>query len=196
LHACIKIAEHEIYAQEISDLSKKDQDSSKNQMQPLHSFLKKEGYFRFGGRLQYSHLPYDSKHQLILPPAHHITELIIMNENLWLLHADPQLMSASLRQQYWIPRMKQIIRPVLHRSLPCFKLKATASQHLMGQLTLARVTVARKFVNAGIVYVGPFEIKRGNTRSKPTTKFYVALLICISTKAIHLELDSYLTSYI
>ena len=151
MHACIKIAEHEIYAQEISDLSKKDQDSSKNQMQPLHSFLKKEGYFRFGGRLQYSHLPYDSKHQLILPPAHHITELIIMNENLWLLHADPQLMSASLRQQYWI-------------------------------------------VYVGIVYVNPFEIKRGNTRSKPTTKFYVALLICISTKAIHLELDYYLIS--
>jgi len=78
LHACIKIAQQDIYAQEISDLSKKGQVSPKIQMQPLHPFLDKEGYLRVGGRLQHSHLPYDSKHQLILPPAHHITELIIM----------------------------------------------------------------------------------------------------------------------
>jgi len=49
------------------------------QLQPLHPFLDKEGYLRVGGRLQHSHLPYDSKHQLILLPVHHITELIIIN---------------------------------------------------------------------------------------------------------------------
>ena len=76
----------------------------------------------------------------------------------------------------------------------CFKLKAAASQQLMGQLPLARGTVARPFINAGIVYVGPFEIKSGNTRSKTTTKCYVALFICMATKAIHLELVSNLTS--
>jgi len=118
-----------------------------------------------------------------------------MNEHLRLLHAGPQLLSASLRQQYWIPRMKQVIRPVLHRCLPCFNLKAAASQQLMRQLPLARVTVARPFVNAGIDYVGPFEIKSGNTGSRTTTKCYAALFICMAaTKAIHLELVSNLTS--
>jgi pyruvate dehydrogenase complex dehydrogenase (E1) component len=75
-----------------------------------------------------------------------------------------------------------------------FKLRAAASQQLMGQLPLTRVTVTRPFVNAGIDYVGPFEIRSGNTRSKTTTKCYVALFICIATKAIHLELVSNLTS--
>jgi hypothetical protein len=64
----------------------------------------------------------------------------------------------------------------------------------MGQLPLARVTVARPFLNAGIDYVGPFEIKSGNTRSKTTTKCYIVLFICMATKAIHLELVSNLTS--
>jgi len=50
--------------------------------------------------------------------------------------------------------------------------------------------VARPFINAGIDYVGPFEIKSGNTRSKTTTKCYVALFICMATKVIHLELVS------
>jgi len=68
-------------------------------LQSLHPFLDKEGYLRVDRRLQHSHLPYDSKHQLILPSAHHFTELVIMNGHLRLLHAGPQLWSASLRQQ-------------------------------------------------------------------------------------------------
>jgi len=87
--------------------------------------------------------------------CHHITELIIMNEHLRLPQAGSQLLSASLIQQYWIPRMKQVIRPVLHRCLPWFRLKAATSQQLMGQLPLARVKVACPFLNVGIDYVGP-----------------------------------------
>ena len=117
-----------------------------------------------------------------------------MSENLRLLHAGRQLLNASLRQQYWVPRIKQVIHPVLHHCLPCFKLKAAASQQLMGQLPLTRITVSRPFLNAGMDYVGPFEIKVGNTRSKTTTKCYIALFICMATKAIHSELLSNLTS--
>jgi len=59
----------------------------------------------------------------------------------------------------------------------------------MGQLPLTRETVACPFLNAGTDYVGPFEIKGGNTRNKTTTKCYIALSICTATKAIgHLEL--------
>ena len=165
-----------------------------SQLQPLHPFLDKEGFLLVGGRLQHSNLPYDSKHQLILPPAHHHIGLIIMNEHLRLMHSGPQLLIASLRKQYSVPRVKQVIRPVLHHCLPYSKLKAAASQKLMDQLPLARVTVACPFLNAGIDYVGPFEIKGGNTRNKTTTKCYIALFICMTTKAIHLELVSYLTS--
>jgi hypothetical protein len=91
LHACIKIAQQEIYAQETNDLCNKGQVLSRSQLQPLQPFFDKEGYLQLGGRLQHSHLPYNSKHQLILPPAHHLTELITMNEHLRLLHASPQL---------------------------------------------------------------------------------------------------------
>ena len=89
--------------------------------------------------------------------------------------------------------MKQVIRPVLQSCLKCFKLKATATQQLMSQLPLARVTVSLPPVHAGIDYVDPFEIKSDNNRSKTTTKRYVALFICMATKAKHLELVSNLT---
>ena len=60
----------------------------------------------------------------------------------------------------------------------------------MCQLPLAIITVTGTFLNAGVDYVGPFVINSG---SKTTTKCYVALFICMATKAIRLELVSNLT---
>jgi hypothetical protein len=61
LHTCIKIAQQEIYAQEISNLSMKGHVSSKSHLQTMLPFLDKEGYLRLDGRLQHAHLPYHSR---------------------------------------------------------------------------------------------------------------------------------------
>jgi len=39
---------------------------------------------------------------------------MIINEHLRLLSLGPQLFIASLRQQYWIPKIKQLIHPVFY----------------------------------------------------------------------------------
>jgi hypothetical protein len=59
---------------------------------------------------------------------------------------------------------------------------------IMGDLPASRTVVARPFLNTGIDFAGPLIIKDGKTRNKRTIKAYVALFICFSTKAIHLEL--------
>jgi len=58
----------------------------------------------------------------------------------------------------------------------------------MGQLPKGRVKPTRPFTNSGVDYAGPFYIKQVGQRSKTTVKSYIALFICLSTKAIHLEL--------
>jgi hypothetical protein len=57
----------------------------------------------------------------------------------------------------------------------------------MDQLPLARVILVRQFLNAGIHYVGTFDIKGGNTRSKTTTKCYIAILTALPQR-LYLEL--------
>jgi hypothetical protein len=99
-------------------------------------------------------------------------------------------MSAYLRQHYWVPGINQVIRSVLHCFLSCFKLKAAASQQLMGRLPLARVGVTLQFLNTGIDFMSPFEINSGNTTRKTTAVCYVTLFISMETKAIYLELLS------
>jgi len=60
----------------------------------------------------------------------------------------------------------------------------------MGQLPELRVKPSKPFTNTGVDYAGPFYVKQVGKRSKTIVKCYVALFVCLSTKAIHLELIS------
>lgn len=63
----------------------------------------------------------------------------------------------------------------------------------MGNLPACRVQIQRPFFNTGVDCRGPFFIKQGN-RSKISIKAYVVILICLVTKAVHIELVSDLTT--
>ena len=60
----------------------------------------------------------------------------------------------------------------------------------MADLTAERVTPSRPFTNCGIDFVGRFLVKGSG---KDTENIYVAVFVCLSTKAIHLKLVSNLT---
>jgi len=64
----------------------------------------------------------------------------------------------------------------------------------MGQLPEARVKPSKPFTNTGVDYSVPFDVKKVVKRSRLTVKCYVALFVCLSTKAIHLELVSELSN--
>ncbi|UYV73742.1 hypothetical protein LAZ67_11000672 [Cordylochernes scorpioides] len=57
-----------------------------------------------------------------------------------------------------------------------------------------RLTDQGRFFVTGIDFAGPFLIKRNMGRTTSTMNAYVALFICFSTRAIHLELISSLTT--
>ncbi|KAJ3666390.1 hypothetical protein Zmor_001833 [Zophobas morio] len=64
----------------------------------------------------------------------------------------------------------------------------------MGDLPTQRLEPLRPFLRSGIDYTGPVLIKTGPKRSTRTSKAYIALFICFTTKAIHIELVSDLSS--
>ena len=64
----------------------------------------------------------------------------------------------------------------------------------MGDLPAARITESRPFTNVGIDYCGPFYIKERKDRNRRKIKVYVAVVVCLAVKAVHLELVSDLTS--
>jgi len=179
---------------EKTDLMRKGLLSNKSSLLSLNPFLDGNQCPRVGGRLQNSELNFDQQHPPILPKGHHITTLIIEDTHNKNLHASGQLLLALIRHKYWIPDARTVLRKVTHRCLICFRLKATTATQLMGQLPGERVKPTRPFTNSGVDCAGPFYIKQGGQRSKTAVKCYIALFICLSTKAIHLEVVSDLST--
>ena len=91
-------------------------------------------------------------------------------------------------------RDRSYIRSVIHKCITCFRFRARGASQLLGQLPPSRVTPAKPFSQSAVDYAGPVFIRHGGQRSKSTSKAYIALFICMATKAIHLELVSDLTS--
>ncbi|XP_044579453.1 uncharacterized protein LOC123261738 [Cotesia glomerata] len=64
----------------------------------------------------------------------------------------------------------------------------------MGKLPKARVNIANPFNQVGVDYCGPFLLKEKKFRNRGSIKAYVAVFVCLSVKAVHLELVTDLTS--
>ena len=98
LTCCVKTVQVS-YAQEFKELGEKHVVAVNSSLKTLHPFLDKEGLLRVGGRLQHYTLPYQIRHQMILPSNHHFSMLIVSAEHIRLLHAGSQLLIASLREK-------------------------------------------------------------------------------------------------
>ncbi|XP_075230309.1 uncharacterized protein LOC142329520 [Lycorma delicatula] len=178
---------------EINGLQNQRFTSKQSKLSSLDPFLDGKGLLRVGGRLEHSNLPFDKKHRLILHPHANITRLIIHSEHLRLLHAGLQLTHSSLRQRFWIVNAKIAIRSIVRKCLKCFRFNADKQSQQLGQLPSSRITPSRAFSSCAIDYGSPIMIRHGGQKSKILSKAYIALFICLVTKAIHLELVSDLT---
>ena len=83
--------------------------------------------------------------------------------------------------------MRRTVRAVTRACVFCRKLYARAVQQKMDQLPKERVTPSPPFTTTGIDFAGPFYTKRGAVRKPTLVKTYIALFICFTTRAIHLE---------
>jgi hypothetical protein len=135
---CNKSVQQAAYTQELQELAEQQEVAKTSYLKLLHPIIDKQGVMRVGGRLQQANVPFQTMHQVILPHNRHFTKLLVSSEHIRLHHAGSQLL-ISLRDNYWIPRVKVLVRTVIHQCLTCYKLKAKASQQLMGELPAPRV---------------------------------------------------------
>jgi hypothetical protein len=66
--------------------------------------------------------------------------------------------------------------------------------YVMGNLPEAQATQIHPFANVGVDYCGLFYIKDRKDRNRHKVKIYVAIFVCLSVKAVHIELVDDLTS--
>jgi hypothetical protein len=148
------------------------------------------GYLRIGGHLQFAELSRELAHPMILHGSHHFTALLIMHTHIRLHHLGVRIVLSELREEFWILRARQAIKKVLHTCLSCKIARNPFGREREAPLPAVRVTAFRPFQVTGIDFAGPLYAK-GTPFMK---KCYIALFICATVRAVHLELCSDLTT--
>lgn len=173
---------------------KKNVPISNKKLRRLSPFLDENGVLRVGGRLTKANLPYDSQHQIILQKDCAIALKIVRDCHLKNLHAGVSLLIATLRQKYWIIGARELAKRVYYKCTVCHRYRNKANDQLMGDLPKFRVNANYPFYEVGCDYAGPIMLKQHNGRRPPLIKSYIAVFICLVTKAVHLELVSDLST--
>lgn len=193
LKKCIKIAQRDFY-EDIEQLKNNKHLKTNSKIKTLNPYLDGDGILRVGGRLRHSLLPEHSKHPIILEGKNELTYLLIADAHKKTLHGGIQLVLTYLRSKYWILKAKNTVKAYIHKCIICARQKAVVKTQMMGDLPYARTTPARPFLHSGIDFAGPLHVLMSKGRGAKQYKAYIAIFVCMATKAIHLELVGDLTS--
>lgn len=160
----------------------------------LNPFLDDQGVVRVGGRLSRSGLEFSHKHPALLPRHSRFTYMIIEAIHKENCHPGLGTTQYLLMQLFWVFSSKRAIRHCLSKCVSCYKTNPKLLEPFMSDLPASRVNQVKPFSIVGVDYAGPFQIKLGKHRGAKIGKAYLCLFVCFSTKAVHLEVVSELSS--
>ena len=161
--------------------------SPKSSLAKLDPFIDEFGLIRIGGRVNESTGKYASKHPIVLPNDSLSTKLIRYC-HLLALHGGLTLTLNVLRDQYWIIKARSKAKYVIHMCVKCRRTNPVLSSQIMGDLPAERCTPSRPFTNTRVDYAGIFRYRSAKGRGYKTQKAWIVFFVCLSTKAIHLDL--------
>lgn len=190
----LKLLQATQFTHEIQKLQQKKELKNKSKIINLSPFLDENDLIRVGGRLRKSLLTFAQKHPILLPSRHPLTDRIIKEIHETHHHTNIQNTLYILRQKFWITDGRNQVRRVVRACTRCFRFQASATEYRMGDLPSFRVREAPPFANTGVDFCGPFFVKEKKHRNRIRVKAYVCIFVCLSIKAVHLELVSDLSS--
>jgi len=186
----IKHIQKQHYQKELTCLENNQLVARASHIYKLDPFLK-DGIIRVGGRLSRSSMQYNAKHQILLPGESPFSKLVLHDLHSSTGHQGKNAVIAELRQIYWIPRATAIIKTIISKCVTCRRYHGHPLTQKMAELPEDRVTADKPpFSNIGMDYFGPIEVKRGRS----LVKRYGVIFTCSTSRAIHLEIASSLTT--
>ncbi|EDW04684.1 GH22612 [Drosophila grimshawi] len=164
--------------------------------QPLRSHLKflnplldrSTGFslIRVGGRLDNVEFENFEKHPILLPSKSHFVWIYVRHLHLRNCHAGPKAVVALIRLEYWIVNARDLARRIVRTCMACVRYKSKLERQLMGSLPVERLRPEHH-----IDFCGPINTYV-RIRGRGPTKSYLAVFICLASKAVHIEVVSQL----
>ncbi|XP_050555834.1 uncharacterized protein LOC126911643 [Spodoptera frugiperda] len=164
-------------------------------MSGLNLFFCDDLVIRVGGRLGNSdEFTYDKKHPILICSKHKFTSLLFEFKHKYLLHAGPQSLLATIREEWWPLGGRNLARSTVQRCLRCVRMKGKTLSPIMGNLPSSRLKPGFPFLITGTDYCGPVHILNRQGKGSRLIKCYICIFVCFATRALHLELVTTLTT--
>lgn len=154
----------------------------------LRPFVDDQGVIRIGGRLQNSSLSENQKHPILLAKSSHLALLIVRYWHAVTCHAGSRLMTSMIMRTFWILSVRVVVRKVRSQCVVCVRLSAQSPAPVMAALPDIRVQSCRPFSRVGIDFAGPLLVRECKLRKARPYKVYISVFVCMSVKAVHLEM--------
>ena len=128
---------------------------------------------------------------------HPLSKLVIKQIQKSNFHCGRKQTLTILRNRYWTPNVRGLIRKVITDCLHCRKVSATSNPPFMADIPKERLQHNYKpFTNTGTDYFGPFRIKlsRAMRSNASKEKRYGVIFTFMTTSAVHLEISNDLST--
>jgi len=185
----IRAVQTESFSEDLDDLQRNTDLPKESKIDRFNPFLQ-DRLICLGGRLQCAYLPEASHNPLPLDGKHHFVHLLI-----WQTHTPPSHGSSD----YSIRANRGILdiactssnkKGAAQMSSVQNGKKISRGQQIEAPLPADWVQPQKPFAVTGIVFAGPLYIKVGSNMRQG----YIALFTCATTRAVHLELCTDMTT--
>ena len=150
----------------------------------LQLFLDNQHLIRCRGRIHNAPVSESTKFPILLPTNHPFTKLVVLSIHHQQLHSGVSSTLTAVRQRFWIPRARQLLKKLLRKCVICRK--QGGKPYTIPDpppLPTWRLEDSPPFTVTGVDFTGPLYVKTVSLENK----VYVCLFTCANTRAIHLE---------
>ena len=164
----------------------------RSQLNKLNPILV-DGILRVGGCLEQGTISFNTKHPMILPQCHHVTDLIIQHYHRQEGHMGPTQVLATIRLMFCILLGPTEVRRVINNCVDCQKRHAKPGTQVMAPLPSVHITpVNPPSTFVGVDYFGPLMVRQGRS----VVKRYGCLFTCLTMRAAYsLDAKSFLCAF-
>ena len=118
----------------------------------------------------------------------HLVRLIVREAHVKLGHTGVSTTLSEIRRTVWILRGRQVVKKVLGACVVCNRVQRQPYEQPTAPLPRDRCTATRPFEVTGVDFAGPLYLR------KPENKAWFVMFTCASTRAVHTELVSSLST--
>lgn len=156
----------------------------------LDPYVDEEGIIRIGGRLRLAPMTLEERHPVILCGKAYTSTLVVRHHHEKVQHQGRHFTSGALRSHgFWIIGSKRLVTRIIHKCIPCRKLRGKQEEQKMADLPAERLVPDAPFTCVGVDLFGHWFVTHRRTRGNSSqAKRWAVLFTCFTTRAIHIEL--------